>query len=180
MPEAGAGKGLSTLPGALSRRSLLGGSAALTLPALPLLGGCRAVRPTKADTSALPVLVTAITAEQDLVARYQAARSAHAGLAWLLDPVLAHHRSHLAVLRRHYVPGSGRRAGEGGKIPPSPQVTAPSGGAAAVLADLRRAETGAAARLAADVAKVDAGLAQVLASIGACEAGHVEALGRAS
>ncbi|WP_245627565.1 hypothetical protein [Actinomadura oligospora] len=212
MPEAGAGKGLSTRPAGwpaasaagppaappggskpasptaiqavwpapLSRRSLLGGSAVLALPALPLLGGCKAVEPAKADTSALPVLVAAITAEQDLVARYEAARSAHADLAWLLDPVLAHHRSHLDVLRRHYVPGSGRRAGEGGRIPASAQVTAPEGGPGAVLADLRRAETGAAARLTAAVAKADAGLAQVLASIGACEAGHAEALGRAT
>ncbi|RMI44246.1 hypothetical protein EBO15_13960 [Actinomadura harenae] len=164
----------------MPRRSVLGGSAVLALPALPLLGGCKAVEPAKADTSALPVLVAAITAEQDLVARYEAARSAHGDLAWLLDPVLAHHRSHLDVLRRHYVPGSGRRAGEGGKIPASPQVKAPEGGVGAVLADLRQAETGAAARLVAAVAKADAGLAQVLASIGACEAGHAEALGRAS
>lgn len=191
MPEAGAGKGLSTRPAASStapsgvsaapsRRALLGGSAALALPVLPLLGGCRAVEPAKADTTALPVLVAAITAEQDLVARYEAARSAHADLAWLLDPVLAHHRSHLSVLRRHYLPGSGKWAGNGGKIPASPQVAAPSGGVRAMLADLRQAETGAAARLTAAVAKVDAGLAQVLASIGACEAGHAEALGRAS
>ncbi|MEV4256306.1 hypothetical protein AB0J52_24360 [Spirillospora sp. NPDC049652] len=194
MPEAAAGKGLSTRPaapsaappgtepgaGAPSRRALLGGSAALALPALPLLGGCRAVRPAKADTAALPVLVAAITAEQELVARYEAARSAHSDLAWLLDPVLAHHRSHLSVLRRHYVPGSGNRADEGGRIPAAAQVAPPPGGTPAVLAELRRAETGAAARLTAAVAKVDAGLAQLLASIGACEAGHAEALGRAS
>ncbi|RFU39132.1 hypothetical protein DZF91_24015, partial [Actinomadura logoneensis] len=168
-----------TRAAAPSRRALLGGSAALALPALPLLGGCRAVRPAKADTAALPVLVAAITAEQELVARYEAARSAHPDLAWLLDPVLAHHRSHLTVLRRHYVPGSGRRADEGGRIPPSAQATPPAGGKAAVLADLRRAETAAAVRLTSAVAKADAGLAQVLASIGACEAGHAEALGRA-
>lgn len=185
MPEAAAGKGLSTRPAAASpanpsRRALIGWSAALALPASPLLAGCKAVAPAKADTAALPVLVAAITAEQDLVARYEAARSAHAELAWLLDPALAHHREHLAVLRRHYVPGSGRRAGEGGKIPPSAPVTPPAGGTRAVLADLWQAETSAAARHTAAVAKADPGLAQLLASIGACEAGHAEALGRTS
>ncbi|MFC4906421.1 hypothetical protein [Actinomadura gamaensis] len=184
MPEAGAGKGPSTpslrdVP-APSRRALIGWSAALALPAAPLLAGCGSVAPAKADTAGLPVLVAAITSEQDLVARYEAARSAHAELAWLLDPALAHHREHLAVLRRHYVSGSGNRAGEGGRIPPSAPVAPPGGGPRAVLAGLRQAETSAAARLTAAVAKVDAGLAQVLASIGACEAGHAEALGRAS
>jgi hypothetical protein len=116
-----------------------------------------------------------VAAEQDLIALYEAVRSAHASLARHIDPLLAHHREHLAVLRRHYVPGTGERANEGGTIP-APRVQQAPEQASEALAAFRQAEDKAAAARLAEVAKAQPGLAQVLASIGACEAGHAEAL----
>lgn len=153
-----------TVP-AISRRVLFGGSATL---ALPWLCGCTAEASPREDVS---VLVGAIASEQNLIASYEAARAANASLARRLDPVLAHHREHLAVLRRHYVPGSGNRAHEGGAIPSPKALPLPSGGAG-VLGALRQAEDRAAAARGDDVAKAGPGLSQLLVSIGACEAGH--------
>lgn len=155
----------SPLPQAPSRRLVLGASAAL---ALPWLAGCAERRPPSRDVG---TLTAAIAAEQDLVATYEAARAANAPLAGRLDPILAHHREHLAVLRRHHVPGSGDRAHEGGRIPAPRTEPLPQGGGA-VLAALRRLEARAAAARLADTRKVEPGLAQLLACIGACEAGH--------
>jgi hypothetical protein len=134
-------------------------------------GGARAA----AVGAGVPILVGAIAAEQDLIALYEAVRRAHASLAARVDPALAHHREHLAVLRRHYLPGTGGRAGEGGAVPPPTPRQAP-GRAARALAALREAEDRAAAARAADAGRADPGLAQLLASIGACEAGHAAAL----
>ncbi|MBW8483664.1 hypothetical protein [Actinomadura parmotrematis] len=161
------------------RRPVLGaallGAGAL---AVPLLGGCRRADATKASARAeVPVLVGAMAAEQDLIALYEAARGAHAALAGVLDPILAHHREHLDVLRRHYLPGSGDRAGEGGATPSPHTTTVPSSRSKA-LAALRAAESRAAAARVADVTEASAGLAQLLASIGACEAGHAAFLAR--
>ncbi|MFC5754794.1 hypothetical protein [Actinomadura rugatobispora] len=173
MPAAGPG-GVAT-----SRRAaLLGGGAALTVP---LLSGCAGAdgdgdRAARAPLGAgVPILVGAIAAEQDLIALYEAARRAHPSLAGRIDPALAHHREHLAVLRRHYVPGTGDRAGEGGAIPRPTPRQAP-GKASQALAALREAEERAAEARAADAGRADPGLAQLLASIGACEAGHAAAL----
>lgn len=164
MPEA-----VPRLPGAVSRRALLGrgavlGGAALLLPAA---AGCAAeTRPHKD----VPTLAGAIASEQNLVATYEAAKAADASLSARLDLVLAHHREHLAVLKRHYVPGSGDRADEGGAIPAPSALPLPDGGG--VLDALRDAEDRAAQARTADAAKAAPGLAQLLASIGACEAGH--------
>ncbi|WP_243718169.1 ferritin-like domain-containing protein [Actinomadura sp. 7K534] len=163
MPEA-----VPRLPGAVSRRALLGrgavlGGAALLLPA----AGCAAeTRPHKD----VPTLAGAIASEQNLVATYEAAKAADASLAARLDLVLAHHREHLAVLKRHYVPGSGDRADEGGAIPAPSALPLPDGGG--LLDALRDAEDRAAQARTADAAKAAPALAQLLASIGACEAGH--------
>ncbi|WP_433139420.1 ferritin-like domain-containing protein [Actinomadura nitritigenes] len=164
MPEA-----VPRLPGTVSRRGLLlGGGAVL---AAPWLAGCAAeAAGPRPDVS---TLVGAITSEQDLIATYEAAKAADASLARRLDPVLAHHRQHLTVLKRHYVPGSGRRAHEGGTIPPPHAAELPQG-PAEILTALRLAEDRAAAARRADTAKAPPGLAQLLASIGACEAGHAE------
>lgn len=165
MPEA-----VPPLPGTVSRRALLkrgpllGGAAVIVLP---WLAGCAAEAAPRKD---VPTLVGAITSEQNLIAAYESARSADASLAGRLDPVLAHHRSHLAVLKRHYVPGSGDRADEGGAIPPPSAAPVPAG--ARGLAALRSLEERAAKARAAEVAGAGPALAQLLASIGACEAGH--------
>ncbi|WP_245667799.1 ferritin-like domain-containing protein [Actinomadura macra] len=148
-----------------SRRAMLGGAAAL---ALPWLCGCTAEAAPRRDVA---VLSAAIASERDLIATYEAARKADASLAGRIDPVLAHHREHLAVLRRHYVPGSGDRAGEGSSIPAPRAATLPSGGAG-ILAALRKAEERAALARREDAGRAGPGLSQLLASIGACEAGH--------
>ncbi|WP_246236897.1 ferritin-like domain-containing protein [Actinomadura chibensis] len=160
-------------PETLSRRALLGRGAALAGGALaaPWLAGCAASAAPRTDVS---TLAGAIASEQDLVATYEAAyaaaRAAESWLAKRLAPVLAHHRAHLGALRRHYVPGSGDRADEGGAIPPPRAVPVPLGGGA--LALLRDLENRAAEARTADAAKATPALAQLLASIGACEAGH--------
>ncbi|HEY8480133.1 MAG TPA: ferritin-like domain-containing protein [Spirillospora sp.] len=154
----------------MSRRTLLGRGA--------VLGGVAFLSPwtTGCDAEAVPhkdvaTLTGAITSEQNLIATYEAARSADASLAGRLDPVLARHREHLAVLKRHHVPGSGDRAHEGGGAIPAPSaVPIPEG--ADVLKALRAAEDRAAMARTADAAEAAPGLAQLLASIGACEAGH--------
>lgn len=147
---------------AMPRRALLlGGGAALVLP---WLSGCAAEAAPRTD---VPVLVGAIASEQNLIAAYEAARPALGGR---LDPALAHHREHLAVLKRHYVPGSGDRADEGGAVPPPPGAPAVPGGSP--LAWLRDLEDRAARARTADAAKAGPALAQLLAAIGACEAGH--------
>ncbi|MFC9975033.1 hypothetical protein ACFVH6_29445 [Spirillospora sp. NPDC127200] len=169
MPEA--------IPGAVSRRAAL---ATALAAAPPLLGGCTlpgtARRAAHAD---VPVLAGAISAEQDLIALYEAAHSAHPGLARRLAPALAHHREHLAVLKRHFVPGSGDRRDEGAAVPDPRRQELPED-ADRALAALRQAEAQAAAARAADVAKAAPALAQLLAGIGACEAGHAALLGRSS
>ncbi|WP_344948479.1 hypothetical protein [Actinomadura miaoliensis] len=156
----------------VSRRAVLGGTAGIALPAL---GGCgrEPAAPPALDPE-LTILVGAIAAEQDLIALYEAARGAHADLAARIDPALAHHREHLAVLRRHYVPGSGRLASSAPA--PSPVVQRVPGDPSGALAALRQAESRAAAARAAEVGRAGPGLAQLLASIGACEAGHAAAL----
>ncbi|WP_207401225.1 hypothetical protein, partial [Actinomadura roseirufa] len=151
------------------RRAVLGGVAAL---ALPWLAGCAAEAAPRSDVTALS---DAIAAEQDLVASYEAARTADPSLASRLDPVLAHHREHLRVLRRHLVPGSGHRRHEGGAIP-APRAMPLPGGGAQVLAALRGAEESAAAARVTDAGRMRPGLAQLVASIGACEAGHAGTL----
>ncbi|POM24446.1 hypothetical protein BTM25_30750 [Actinomadura rubteroloni] len=156
----------------VARRAVLG--AGLALP----LAACAPREPERpaAVRAEVTVLVGAIAAEQDLVALYEAARTAGALPAARLDPVLDHHRAHLAALRKLYVPGSGSRAGEGGAVPSPSPATVPSG-RSRVLAELRAAEARAARDRLAEVARADPGLAQVLASIGACEAGHAAVLG---
>ncbi|MFI0485887.1 ferritin-like domain-containing protein [Actinomadura sp. 9N215] len=157
-------------PEPVSRRALLGRGAVLGGGALvlPWLAGCAAEA--AAPRADLPALVGAIASEQNLIATYEAARSMNRSLAGRLDPVLAHHREHLDVLKRHYVPGSGDRADEGGAIPAPRASSVPRGGG--VLVTLRDAEDRAAKERRAEAAKAGPGLAQLLASIGACEAGH--------
>lgn len=158
----------------LRRGAVLGGAIGGGALLLPWLAGCAAESSASspAGRTDVAVLVAAMASEQHLIAAYEAVRSAGAAPADRLEPALAHHRRHLEVLRRHYVPGSGDRADEGGAMPsagPAPPVPA---GAARALAFLRDAEVDAASARTADAAKAGPALAQLVASIGACEAGH--------
>ncbi|MFG1999513.1 ferritin-like domain-containing protein [Spirillospora sp. NPDC048911] len=157
-----------------SRRTVLGAAALTAVIALPALCGCSGDDPVRAAAPGLDVVVLsgAIAAEQDLIARYEAARAAHTSLAKRIDPAIAHHREHLGVLRRHYVPGSGRQATDAPATSTSPSPQRVPDVQAKALASLRTAEIQTAARYAADAGKSAPGLAQLLASIGACAAGH--------
>jgi hypothetical protein len=153
---------------------VLGGALVL---GLPLAAGCGheqavALPPPAPDVA---VLAAVIDAESGLVALYEAVTARHTALTSRLAPLLGHHREHLSVLRRHYVPSSG----EGTPAPTVPATPAavPDDPDQAVVT-LRTAERRAATGRATDVEKVPAALAQLLASIGACEAGHAAVLAR--
>jgi hypothetical protein len=152
---------------------VLGGALALGLPLTAGCGKKPAVRP--APHPDVAILNAAINGESGLVALYEAVTAEHTDLIQRLAPLLAHHREHLAVLRRHYRPGSGESTPT-----PTPGATPPDvpGDPGQAVATLRTAERQAAAARVADVESVSAGVAQLLASIGACEAGHAAALAR--
>ncbi len=158
------------MPVPVSRRALLGGAAGLVC-----LAGC--AEPAPQDLAPGPevaVLLGAIRDEERLISLYEQVTTAHAGLSSAFTDALRDHREHLEVLRRHYVPGTGGATATP-TISDAP-LTPPSSAAVAVPA-LRAAEKAAAAARVEDMGGVPAGLAQLLASIGACEAGHATALG---
>jgi hypothetical protein len=156
----------------VSRRALLGGAVSAVA-----LGGCAEERPrASAPRPDVAVLTAVIAAEQRLVALYEAVLQAHAGLGERLDPVLAHHREHLEVLRRYYIPGTGEAAATTTVSPVTPPAV--PGKSSQALELLRRVEGEAATARADDVQRVAPGMAQLLASIGACEAGHAAALAK--
>lgn len=163
---------------ALPRRMVIGGALAVAAPVL--LGGTGCAKKPVAIPKPLPdvaVLNGAIATEEGLVRLYGAVITAYPGLSARLTPMLGHHRDHLAVLRRHYVPATNEKTGSPSpSVRPQPSAPPDQGQA---LAALRSAEHQAAAARLADLGNVPAGLAQLLASIGACEAGHAALLGGA-
>lgn len=149
---------------------MLGGSAAV----LVTITGCstigRAAAPPPGPEVAL--LSGVMQSEAGLIALYDAVLAAHHRLAARLTPLRDHHVQHLSVLQRHYVPGTNT-----GTTTPAPQVTATApDGETRALSALRGAERKAAAARADDVRRAAPALAQLLASIGACEAGHAQVL----
>jgi hypothetical protein len=160
------------LPGPTRRAVMLGGSAA----AITAMAGCTSVGQAAAPTPApeVSVLTAAIEDEAALIALYEAVLGAHRSLADRLGPLRDHHTRHLAVLQRHYVPGT-----RTGTATPAPRATATAPDSESrALSALRSAERRAAAARAGDVRRADPGLAQLLACIGACEAGHAQSLAR--
>lgn len=157
------------MPVPVTRRVVLAGGALVTL------GGCGGTDPEnlvpKPDVA---VLLGAIASEEMLISLYETVTAVHTGLPQAVTDALQHHREHLGVLRRHYVPGTGSATATPGSTPTS---AAPPAGLRDALTALRSAEKKAAAARAEDVAKVSPGIAQLLASIGAYEAGHATALG---
>jgi hypothetical protein len=159
----------------VTRRAVLAG-AVLGGPAVAAPAGCSKKRPEQLKPHPdVAVLLAAIATEERLVALYESTRTTHQDLARRIDPMLAHHRDHLSALRRHYVPGTGS---EGQTSTPTPTqradavaATAPKSRRQALVA-LRTAERRAAAARLTEVTRVTPGMAQLLASIGACEAGH--------
>ncbi|MGH3376811.1 MAG: hypothetical protein ACRDP6_18940 [Actinoallomurus sp.] len=158
------------------RRTVLGGSAAVlaTAALAELAGGCTSVGQAEAPVAGPEVrlLDGVIQNEAGLIALYDAVLAAHQGLAGRLKTPRDHHVQHLAVLRRHYVPGSTT-----GTATPTPRPTASSPATeAAAISAIRGAERKAAAARADEVRRASPGLSQLLASIGACEAGHAQEL----
>ncbi|MBP2702836.1 hypothetical protein JOL79_03335 [Microbispora sp. RL4-1S] len=170
---------------AVTRRALLG-AATLGFAA----GGCSS-RPEKPAASPRPdpqlvLLTSLIQGKEDLVTLYQQAMDARKTGAAALEPFRQRHLAHLAALRRFLPPGaapgtSGAPPSAAGPPSPSPAVKsgAESGAepGAVSVGTLRAAERRAAAARPAQMAGASPALAQLLASIGACEAVHVIALG---
>ncbi|GAA0364526.1 hypothetical protein [Actinoallomurus spadix] len=157
-------------PAPTRRAAMLGGSAAV----LATVTGCTTVGRAEAPPPGpdVSVLTAAIENEAALIALYEAVLGAHRSLAERLRPLHDHHTQHLAVLRRHYVPGTTT-----GTTTPSPRATATAPDSESrALAALRSAERKAASARADDVRRATPGLAQLLACIGACEAGHAQSL----
>ena len=156
-----------------TRRGVLAGSVAM-LAALGSAAGCTSVSPAEAPTPGpeVTLLDGVIQNEAALLALYDAVLTAHQELGGRLKPLREHHTQHLAVLKRHYVPGSTT-----GTATPAPQptATAPPTQAAALRA-IRTAERKAANARAGEVRHASPGLSQLLAAIGACEAGHAQEL----
>jgi hypothetical protein len=153
-----------------TRRAVLGGSVVVLATAT----GCTTVGPGQAPAPGpeVTLLDGAIQSEAGLLALYDAVLAAHQGLSGRLRTLRDHHAQHLTVLQRHYVPGSTT----GTATPaPRPAATAP-GSESAALAALRAAERKAATARADEVRRASPGLSQLLAAIGACEAGHAQEL----
>ncbi|GAA0406782.1 hypothetical protein GCM10009530_68760 [Microbispora corallina] len=168
----------------VTRRALLGTAAAAGLAA----SGCSS-RPAPPPPPARPdpqavLLASLIRGKEQLVALYQRAELA-GGAAARLEPFRQRHLAHLTALRTmlpHSAAPSPRASSAPAATPASPGAssTASPGSSpdAVPVAALRDAERRAAAGRAAQMAGASPALAQLLASIGACEAVHVIALGR--
>ncbi len=161
----------------ITRRAVLAAAAALPL----LVTGCKGV----AAFDALPkpppdvvLLRAAISAEQQMIARYEAGirmlRGGGADLASVLSPLLAEHREHLAQLRaRLIVPAGSAASAVRARGPARPPLPAAPDQA---IAYLQVAEQQASTRLLQGVLAAPASLAELLASIAASEATHVPVL----
>jgi hypothetical protein len=175
---------------------LLAAAASLPLLAVP---GCKAVgalAPPPRPGPAVNLLRAAITAEETMVARYDAAITKFPGLARTLTALRAEHRLHLAELHARLVipagspyrpffsdpspgtpspgtPSPGSTVSPAGTPAPPPALPA---GQAAALAYLQSAEARASAALLHDLPAVPPSLAQLLASVAASESTHVAVL----
>ncbi|WP_459798530.1 hypothetical protein [Herbidospora sp. RD11066] len=151
----------------MSRRTLLGAGAGLVL-----VGCAKGQEPASAPVSPSPdpqavLLAGLIEGKEKLVALYQQAALSHVKLAPALQPFQQRHLDHLAALRRHLSkPGSPAAT-------PTPVVNPE-----VTVEALKEAERAAAASRPEQAAAAVPVVAQLVASIGACEAVHAQALGR--
>ncbi|ROO83551.1 hypothetical protein EDD29_1055 [Actinocorallia herbida] len=160
------------MPVPLSRRSLLA-AAGLTTAGLTTLTACGA--PDLTPEPDVAVLLGAIADEENLISLYEKTASAHPDLPESCAKALAHHREHLTVLRKHYLPGTGGVTATPTAVS-SPAPAEPPADRSAALALLRRTEKTSATTRLKDIAAVSPGMSQLLASIAACETGHATAL----
>ncbi|WP_143737800.1 hypothetical protein [Microbispora sp. GKU 823] len=164
----------------VTRRALLGSAAAAGLAA----AGCSSA-PRKPAAPAPPdpqtVLLTSLIAgKEQLVSLYGRAVAALPGRAAALEPFRQRHAAHLQALRALLPAGSGTGTFPANSAPPpaSPSGSPSESPSAVSVGALRDAERRAASARPAQMATASPALSQLLASIGACEAVHVVALGR--
>jgi hypothetical protein len=164
----------------LSRRQLLAASPT-TLPLFLALSACKGPAVLSGPpplTNQTQMLLSAVTAEQNLIWIYNKAMAGYSALRPTLAPLLAEHQSHLAQLTARVVEPPGKKvpdtvtAWAGGR---KPELNATADGA---LLQLRAAEQAAAARLLSRglLGSAAASLAQLYASIATSEATHVTTL----
>lgn len=163
-----------------ARRVVLAASAALPL----LLAGCKSLAvlaAPPATPAGVALLQDAISAEQLMIARYEASIRALDGsrpdLLPVLRPLLAQHRAHLAQLRSRLVIPAGAAAAA--SPAPGPRPSAAPAGPGQAVEFLQAAERAAAARLLRQLESAPPSLAQLMASISASEATHVPVLAAA-
>jgi len=160
-------------------------ASATSLPLLLAAAGCRSSEvfagpdPLAGRPRLSPGVITlqaVIAAEHDLINLYRAAIYGGSG-SQALKPLLTQHQQHLARLQARLVlppsASSAARASAGASAGPSAS-TAP---ARVTVARLRAAEHASATALVQRLATVEPALAQLFASIAACDATHVTALG---
>jgi hypothetical protein len=147
-----------------------------------LLAGCKGLSilgPLPKPGADVLTLDHAITAEELMIARYQAALGELTGphpITTTVTTLLGEHRSHLDQLRlRLELPPRLATASPA----PSPSAPPPPAGQRALLAELARAEHAAAAGLMHQLLYAPPALAQLMASIGASEAAHAVLLDQA-
>ncbi len=182
------------MPDIVPRRRLLLASVT-ALPLLLAAAGCRssdafagpdplAGRPRPAPD--VVTLQAVIAAEENLIGLYRTALSGHsaaAGQAQELKPLLAQHEQHLTRLRARLIQPPGTAPVPASSVPASSVPASPSASTSAAasapvtIARLRAAERASAAGLVRRLATVEPALAQLFASIAACDATHVTALG---
>jgi hypothetical protein len=175
----------------ITRRAMVAAAAGGSV----LLAGCKgleALGPPPKPAAAVGTLERAIAAEEQLVRVYQAALSAlagqpgHPGQARVADVVrdmLADHQAHLIRLRARLIVPPGLASASPGAGPgssPPTVATPPAAGTPPreIIAGLVSAENAAAARLIRQLALMPPAVAQLMASIGASEAGHAALLSR--
>lgn len=155
-------------------------ASATTLPILLAATGCRSSEafdgpdPLAGPPSPSPDVVTleaVIAAEANLIDLYKRAIS---GVSRATAPLLSQHEQHLAQLSARLVLPSATSSPVGQRPSPGASTVAP---ARATAARLRAAERESAADLVRQLGAAEPALAQLFASIAACHATHVAALG---
>jgi len=162
-------------------------ASAAALPALLGTAGCRSSDvftgpdPLAGPPRLAPDVITlqaVIAAEHTMIQLYQAAIGGDRAAARTrgLEPLLAEHQQHLTRLRARLIVPAGASPSPGGSASPSPGAagSVPRG---VTIARLRAAERTSAADLVRRLGTVEPALAQLFASIAACDATHVAALG---
>jgi hypothetical protein len=156
-------------------------ASATTLPLLLAATGCRSSEafagpdPLAGPPSPAPDVITleaVIAAETNLIHLYKTAIS---GVSRATAPLLSQHEQHLAQLSARLVLPSATSSAPGTQRPSPGEATA--GPARVTAGHLRAAERESAADLVRQLGSAEPALAQLFASIAACHATHVAALG---